>query len=88
MTDDLDDELRIAIMRLARRMRLERADEDVTELLKQMELDASFRSASNLGFDELISPEETRNALLLALQRGINSRQEAAAPVARTVITP
>ena len=47
------------------------ADEDVTELLKQMELDASFRSASNLGFDELISPEETRNALLLALQRGI-----------------
>jgi len=64
------------------------ADEDVTELLKQMELDASFRSASNLGFDELISPEETRNALLLALQRGVSSRQEAAAPVARTVITP
>lgn len=68
--------------------RASNADEDVTELLKQMELDASFRSASNLGFDELISPEETRNALLLALQRGINSRQEAAAPVARTVITP
>ncbi len=64
------------------------ADEDVTELLKQMELDASFRSASNLGFDELIAPEETRNALLLALQRGIHSRQEAAAPVSRTVITP
>jgi methylmalonyl-CoA decarboxylase subunit alpha len=64
------------------------ADEDVTELLKQMELDASFRSAGSLGFDELISPEETRNALLLALQRGVNSRQEAAAPVARTVITP
>lgn len=63
-------------------------DEDVTELLKQMELDASFRSASNLGFDEMISPEETRNALLLALQRGIHSRQEAAAPVSRTVITP
>ncbi len=64
------------------------ADEDVTELLKQMELDASFRSASNLGFDELISPEETRNALLLALQRGIHARQEAAVPVSRTVITP
>jgi len=31
VTDDLDDELRIAIMRLARRMRLERADEDVTD---------------------------------------------------------
>jgi acetyl-CoA carboxylase carboxyltransferase component len=68
--------------------RASNADEDVTELLKQMELDASFRSASNLGFDELISPEETRNALLLALQRGVSSRQEAAAPVARTVITP
>ncbi len=64
------------------------ADENVTELLKQMELDASFRSASTLGFDELISPEETRNALLLALQRGVHARQEAAQPVARTVITP
>ena len=53
-----------------------------------MELDASFRSASTLGFDELISPEETRNALLLALQRGVHARQEAAQPVARTVITP
>jgi len=31
VTGDLDDELRIAIMRFARRMRLERADEDVTD---------------------------------------------------------
>ena len=53
-----------------------------------MELEASFRSAGSLGFDELIAPEETRNALLLALQRGIHSRQEAAEPVSRTVITP
>ncbi|WP_059016836.1 carboxyl transferase domain-containing protein [Mycobacterium sp. M26] len=68
--------------------RASHADEDVTETLKQMELEASYRSASTLGFDELISPEETRNALLLALQRGIYSRQEAAEPVARTVITP
>lgn len=68
--------------------RASHADSDVTETLKQMELEASYRSASNLGFDELISPEETRNALLLALQRGIYSRQEAAEPVARTVITP
>ena len=44
--------------------------------------------ATHLGFDELISPEETRNALLLALQRGIFSRQEVAEPVSRTVITP
>jgi len=35
-----------------------------------MEVEASFRSASHLGFDDLIHPEETRNALLSALQRG------------------
>ena len=42
----------------------------------------------HLGFDDLIHPEETRNALLSALQRGIYSRQAAAEPVYRTVITP
>lgn len=68
--------------------RASHADEDVSEILKNMELEASYRSASHLGFDELISPEETRNALLLALQRGIFSRQEVAEPVSRTVITP
>lgn len=31
MTDTLDDDLRIAIMRLSRRMRLERAGDDVTD---------------------------------------------------------
>jgi hypothetical protein len=36
----------------------------------------------------LIHPEETRDALLSALQRGIFSRQAAAEPVSRTVITP
>src|SRR6478736_2084643 len=64
------------------------ADEDVTEILKNMELEASYRSAGHLGFDELISPEETRNALILALQRGVFSRQQVAEPVSRTVITP
>ncbi|MCV7215897.1 acetyl-CoA carboxylase carboxyltransferase subunit [Mycobacterium crocinum] len=68
--------------------RASHADEDVTEILKNMELEASYRSAGSLGFDELISPEETRNSLILALQRGIFSRQEAAEPVSRTVITP
>ncbi|WP_167097702.1 acyl-CoA carboxylase subunit beta [Mycobacterium sp. DL592] len=68
--------------------RASHADDDVTEILKNMELEASYRSASNLGFDELISPEETRNALLLALQRGVYSRQQVAEPVSRTVITP
>lgn len=64
------------------------AGEDYTEVLKRMELEASFRSAGHLGFDELISPEETRNALLVTLQHGIFSRQAVAEPVSRTVITP
>ncbi|MHC9293048.1 acyl-CoA carboxylase subunit beta [Mycobacterium sp. LTG2003] len=64
------------------------AGEDYAEVLKRMELEASFRSASHLGFDELISPEETRNALLITLQRGIFSRQEVAEPVSRTLIMP
>ena len=64
------------------------AAEDVESKLRKMEVEASFRSASHLGFDDLIDPEETRDALLLALQRGIYSRQAAAEPVSRTVITP
>jgi acetyl-CoA carboxylase carboxyltransferase component len=64
------------------------ADEDIEAKLRKAEVEASFRSASHLGFDDLIHPEETRNALLSALQRGIYSRQSAAEPVSRTVITP
>ncbi len=68
--------------------RASHADADIAETLEQMELEASYRTAATLGFDELIAPEETRNALLLALQRGIYSRQQVAEPVARTAITP
>ncbi|MDQ2636409.1 MAG: acetyl-CoA carboxylase carboxyltransferase subunit [Actinomycetota bacterium] len=64
------------------------ADEDVEARLRRMEVEASFRSASHLGFDDLIHPEETRNALLSALQRGVYSRQAAPEPVSRTAITP
>lgn len=64
------------------------AGEDYAEVLKRMELEASFRSAGHLGFDELISPEETRNALLVTLQHGIFSRQAVAEPVSRTLIMP
>ncbi|MGV0808400.1 acyl-CoA carboxylase subunit beta [Mycolicibacterium setense] len=64
------------------------AGEDYTEVLKRMELEASFRSAGHLGFDELISPEETRNALLVTLQHGIFSRQAVAEPVSRSLIMP
>lgn len=64
------------------------AGEDYTKVLKRMELEASLRSAGHLGFDELISPEETRNALLITLQHGIFSRQAIAEPVSRTLIMP
>jgi acetyl-CoA carboxylase carboxyltransferase component len=68
--------------------RASHADEDIEAKLRKAEVEASFRSAGHLGFDDLIDPRETRDALLHALQRGIYSRQAAPEPVARTVITP
>ena len=64
------------------------AGEDLTAILRDAELQASYRSAEHMGFDELIDPRETRDALLAALRRGLSSRQAAAEPVARTVIMP
>jgi methylmalonyl-CoA decarboxylase subunit alpha len=68
--------------------RASHADEDIEAKLRKAEVEASFRSAGHLGFDDLIDPRETRDALLHALQRGIYSRQAAPEPVSRTVITP
>jgi acetyl-CoA carboxylase carboxyltransferase component len=51
-------------------------------------LQASYRSAEHMGFDELIDPRETRDALLSALQRGLCARQAAAEPVSRIGIMP
>jgi acetyl-CoA carboxylase carboxyltransferase component len=59
------------------------ADADETERLRRAELDASYRSARGLGFDELIDPRETRDRLLDALARALSRRQAAAEPVAR-----
>ena len=64
------------------------AGEDVTAKLRDAELQASYRSAEHMGFDELIDPRETRDALLAALRRGLSSRQAVAEPVSRTVILP
>jgi acetyl-CoA carboxylase carboxyltransferase component len=64
------------------------AEEDLSTQLRSAELQASYRSAENLGFDEMIDPRETRDALLAGLQRGLFSRQAAAEPVSRTVILP
>jgi acetyl-CoA carboxylase carboxyltransferase component len=64
------------------------ADEDASAELHHAELTASYRSASGLGFDELIDPRETRNTLLDALLRALSARQAPAAPISRTAITP
>jgi acetyl-CoA carboxylase carboxyltransferase component len=68
--------------------RASHAADDLTTKLRNAELQASYRSAEHMGFDELIDPRETRDALLAALQRGLSSRQAAAEPVARTAIMP
>ncbi len=68
--------------------RATKAEEDMSAKLRDAELQASYRSAEHLGFDELIDPRETRDALLAGLQRGLYSRQAAAEPVSRTVILP
>ena len=64
------------------------ADVDEAQRLRQHELEASYRSASGLGFDELIDPREIRNVLLHSLERALFRRQVAAEPVARVGITP
>ncbi len=68
--------------------RASHAAEDLATKLRNAELQASYRSAEHMGFDELIDPRETRDALLASLQRGLSSRQAAAEPVARTAIMP
>jgi acetyl-CoA carboxylase carboxyltransferase component len=65
-----------------------RADEDVAEQLREAELQASYFSAQGLGFDELIDPGETRNAILGALEHALSSRQVPATPVSKSAITP
>lgn len=68
--------------------RASHAGEDLSAKLRDAELEASYRSAERMGFDELIDPRETRDALLASLLRGLSSRQAAAEPVSRTVIMP
>lgn len=68
--------------------RASHAGDDLSAKLRDAELQASYRSAEHMGFDELIDPRETRDALLAALRRGLSSRQAAAEPVTRTAIMP
>jgi acetyl-CoA carboxylase carboxyltransferase component len=64
------------------------AGADQAAALRQAELDASYRSAERLGFDEMIEPSEARNMLLASLLRALMRRQSPPAPVSRTAITP
>jgi acetyl-CoA carboxylase carboxyltransferase component len=64
------------------------AEGDEAERLRRAELEASYRSAGTLGFDELIDPREIRDALLDALERALFRRQAAPEPVARVGVLP
>jgi acetyl-CoA carboxylase carboxyltransferase component len=64
------------------------AEGDEAAELREAELQASYRSASGLGFDELIDPRETRIVLLDALRRALLRRQIAPEPVSRIAIVP
>jgi len=64
------------------------SDLDEAARLRQLEVEASYRSAERFGFDELISPVETRNMLLHSLRRALYRRQAAPEPVGRIGITP
>lgn len=64
------------------------ADADQAEILRNAELEASYRSAQGLGFDELLDPRESRNALLWTLERALWARQAAAEPVTRSAVLP
>ena len=64
------------------------SDDEEAKMLREIELQASYSSAAGLGFDEMIDPRETRNALLDGLERALSVRQEVPAPVARIGVMP
>ncbi|MGO8861171.1 MAG: acyl-CoA carboxylase subunit beta [Acidimicrobiales bacterium] len=64
------------------------SDVDEAEMLRHLEVEASYRSAEGFGQDELISPVETRDRLLSSLERALYRRQQAPEPAARTAIMP
>jgi acetyl-CoA carboxylase carboxyltransferase component len=64
------------------------SDMDEAALLRQLEVEASYRSAGSFGQDELISPVETRDRLLQSLERALYRRQGTPEPAARIAIMP
>lgn len=65
-----------------------KSPEEEAAALRRAEMEASYRSAASLGFDELIDPRETRNVLLDALERALHRRQGPAEPAVRSAIWP
>jgi acetyl-CoA carboxylase carboxyltransferase component len=65
-----------------------RADEDTTALLRQAELESSYRSAAGFGFDDLIDPRDLRNVLLDGLEIALARRDPSPAPVQRVGYLP
>ena len=80
MTDALDDELRIAILRLSRRMRLERAGTDVTDgqlsvlvaLVKE-----GAQTLSSLSEHERVTPPSMNRTVNALVEVGLVSRTTA-----------
>ena len=64
------------------------ADALTREQLRQAEMESSYRSASGLGFDELIDPRDLRNAILSGLGASARRRMGSPEPKARVGITP
>jgi hypothetical protein len=64
------------------------SDVDEAEMLRRLEVEASYRSAEGFGQDELISPVETRDRLLSSLERALYRRQLAPEPATRIAIMP
>lgn len=64
------------------------SDAEEAAQLRDMEVEASYRSAESFGFDELIDPREIRDVILHSLERALNRRREAPGPVARIAIVP
>ena len=80
MPDALDDDLRIAIMRLSRRMRLERAADDVTD----GQLSVLFvlwkegaQTLSSLSEHERVTPPSMNRTVNALVEKGLVSRSGA-----------
>ena len=64
------------------------ADAAAAAAIHDAEATAVYRSASRLGFDEVVDPHDLRDVLLEAVHRGLSRRQAAPEPTARTAIAP